>query len=308
MTHGSLFSGIGGFDLAAEKAGWTNAFHCENNSFCQKVLKHYWPNATSYGDIKQTDFSPWAGTVDVVSGGFPCQPYSTAGKRQGKNDERHLWPEMLRAIQQINPTWVVGENVRGLISWNGGVVFDEVQADLEAAGYEVLAFLLPASGVGAPHQRYRIWFVAHRADAGAKSVRQNREDAVYEFTDAADANGTRFSQWVCTGKQCDESKNESLQRGKSCGANTTHVAHATAIRLERRTEETPGQNAADGNPWSEFPTQSPVCGGNDGLPTELDGITFSKWREESIRGYGNAVVPHLAYQIFKAINKFNLQA
>lgn len=144
FTHGSLFSGIGGFDLAAEWAGWENIFHCEINPFGQKVLSYYWPNSIKYHDITKTDFTIHRGTIDVLTGGFPCQPYSQAGKRLGKEDERHLWPEMLRAIREIQPRWVVGENVRGLITWNGGMVFDEVQADLEAEGYEVLPFLLPA--------------------------------------------------------------------------------------------------------------------------------------------------------------------
>ena len=150
MTHGSLFSGIGGFDLAAEWMGWKNKFHCEWNPFGQKVLKYYWPDAELFSDITKSDFTKYEGTIDIISGGFPCQPYSTAGLRRGKEDDRHLWPEMLRAIREVKPSWVVGENVRGLISWNGGMVFDEVQADLEAEGYEVQPFLLPACGVNAP--------------------------------------------------------------------------------------------------------------------------------------------------------------
>ncbi len=102
MTHGSLFSGIGGFDLAAEWMGWENVFHCEWNPFGQKVLKHYWPNAISYEDITKTDFTVHRGKIDIITGGFPCQPYSSAGKRKGKDDERHLWPSMLRAIREIH--------------------------------------------------------------------------------------------------------------------------------------------------------------------------------------------------------------
>jgi DNA (cytosine-5)-methyltransferase 1 len=123
MTHGSLFSGIGGFDLAAEWMGWDNLFHCEWNPFGQKILNYYWPKAISYNDITQTDFTIWNGRIDVLTGGFPCQPYSQAGKRLGTDDERHLWPEMLRAIREIQPKWVVGENVLGLINWNEGLVF-----------------------------------------------------------------------------------------------------------------------------------------------------------------------------------------
>jgi len=119
MTHGSLFSGIGGFDLAADWMGWDNIFHCEWNPFGQKVLKHHFPNSISYNDITKTDFSIHAGQIDILTGGFPCQPYSSAGKRLGKADERHLFPEMLRAIKEIKPRYIVGENVRGLVSWGG---------------------------------------------------------------------------------------------------------------------------------------------------------------------------------------------
>lgn len=124
LSHGSLFSGIGGFDLAAEWMGWENKFHCEIEEFPKRVLKYYWPNAKSYDDITKTDFTIWRGKIDILTGGFPCQPYSVAGKRLGKEDDRHLWPEMLRAIREIQPSWVVGENVSGLINWNGGLVFD----------------------------------------------------------------------------------------------------------------------------------------------------------------------------------------
>ena len=116
LTHASLFSGIGGAELAAHWAGFTNVFHCEINPFCQEVLNHWWPNSQSYDDITTTDFSPWRGRVSVLSGGFPCQPFSLAGKRRGTNDNRYLWPQMLRAIDQIRPTWVIGENVVGLLS------------------------------------------------------------------------------------------------------------------------------------------------------------------------------------------------
>ena len=160
MRHGSLFSGIGGFDLAAEWMGWENVFHCEWNEFGQKVLKHYWPNAESFSDITKTDFTKYYGTVDIITGGFPCQPYSSAGKRLGKEDERHLWPEMLRAIREVSPSFVVGENVRGLTNWNGGLVFDEVCTELESYGYSVAPVIIPACGLNAPHKRERVWFVA----------------------------------------------------------------------------------------------------------------------------------------------------
>lgn len=164
MTHGSLFSGIGGFDLAAQWMGWTNVFHCEMNPFGQRVLAHYFPESKLHEDVTTFPASDYAGRIDILTGGFPCQPYSMAGKRMGKDDDRHLWPAMLDVIRIIQPTWVVGENVRGLVSWNGGMVFEEVCADLETCGYSVQPFILPACSVNAPHRRDRVWFVAHAND------------------------------------------------------------------------------------------------------------------------------------------------
>lgn len=297
LVHGSLFSGIGGFDLAAEWMGWENLFHCEWNEFGQRVLKHYWPNATSHDDITTTDFRPYAGRVSVLSGGFPCQPYSTAGKRLGKEDERHLWPEMLRAIREVSPRYVVGENVRGLVNWNDGLVFDEVQADLEAEGYEVQPFLLPACGVNAPHRRDRIWFVAY-----------------------AEGNGSNRTPKATSGevRRSDREQNPQFaKRSEVRNATNTHSElrqwrdKGAAQRRQDQGEriEPLGNNQPRRKPsnWGNFPTESPICSGNDGLSRELDGITFPKWRNESIKAYGNAIVPQVAYQIFKAIQMFNDQ-
>lgn len=242
MKHAALFNGIGGFQLAAEWMGWDNIMSCEIDEWCNKVTKYHFPNCIQHGDIKTTDFTIYRGGIDIITGGFPCQPYSAAGKRKGKEDERHLWPEMLRAIREIRPRWVVGENVRGLTNWNGGMVFDEVCADLEAEGYEVIPVILPAASVNAPHRRDRVWFIAN-----TNSQRQKLET--------------------------EERKLEG-QRPDKYGA---------------------------GNYWRDWPTQSPICRGDDGFPGRLDGITFSKWRNNSIKGYGNAIVPQVAYQIFKAI-------
>ena len=294
MKHISLFSGIGGFDLAAEWMGWENVAHCEWNHFGQKILKYYWPNAISYDDITKTDFTIHRGHIDILTGGFPCQPYSVAGKRKGKDDERHLWPEMLRAIREIQPSWVVGENVGGLLSWNGGMVFDEVQAELEAQGYEVLPFLLPAAGVNAPHKRDRIWFIAYsdnkRTGSGLGQVSETNgeiskrnNDAEFSNTNNRDAANSSFGGISGYWKSNDFS--------------------------ELSTAE-PNQDNSNGRPrrmdWERFPTQPPVRDGNDGLSSRLDGITFPKWRNESIKGGGNAIVPQVAYQIFKAIKQYNL--
>ena len=294
MTHGSLFSGIGGFDLAAQWMGWENIFHCEWNPFGQKILHHYWPDAIQYTDITKTDFTPHANTIDILTGGFPCQPYSSAGKRKGKDDERHLWPEMLRSIREIAPRFVVGENVRGLTNWNGGLVFDEVCTDLENLGYQVAPFLIPACAVNAPHKRERIWFVAYANGTGKKYNsrtnnttqreiwRENTSDVFREF--CSDGNATNTNSRGYTGTTSD-----GIQKMERITTQWNDISARNSERIN----------------WIKFPTQSPICGGDDGLPTELDGITFPKWRRESIKAYGNAIVPQVALQIFKAIQAYD---
>jgi site-specific DNA-cytosine methylase len=157
MKHGSLFSGIGGFDLAAHWMGWENAFHCEWMEFPRKVLDYYFPEADSHVDICKTDFKKYEGNVDIITGGFPCQPFSMAGKRKGSEDERYLWHEMLRAIQEVKPKYVIAENVLGITNIDGGLVFEQVCLDLEVEGYEVQPFIIPAAAKNAPHRRDRCW-------------------------------------------------------------------------------------------------------------------------------------------------------
>lgn len=355
MTHGSLFSGIGGFDLAAEWMGWENLFHCEWNEFGQKVLNYYFPNAESFTDITKTDFTKYANRIDVLTGGFPCQPYSLAGKRIGKEDDRHLWPEMCRAIREIKPTWVVGENVYGLVNWNGGLVFHEVQADLENQGYEVFPFLLPACGVNAPHQRYRIWFVAYskpcadsrntRAisrETNQKNTRGEEPNTTSEqqvqlpsqpssvFGDAADTDNPSTKHKIQTGRNLPASKDyarnaadtESRWAGKFSSTNEGGKDRRFNNNGEIwNASDTDGSRLwgqgnwigkskfisenEQGNYWQNFPTVPPICTGNDGFSDRLDTITFSKWRNESIKAGGNAVVPQLVLQIFKAIQQYN---
>lgn len=304
MRHGSLFSGIGGFDLAAEWMGWENVFHCEWNEFGQKVLKHYWPNAISYGDITKTDFTIHRGGIDIITGGFPCQPFSMAGKRKGTEDERHLWPEMLRVIREIQPRYVVGENVSGLINWDGGVVFEQVQADLETEGYEVQAYILPACGVNAPHRRDRVWFVAHTQLHGHDDGTATTEQCgVVADTDElnGDLSGFRagkISQFKEAGVCNDIVAYTNSGIGCKGGVHKTQPGEAT------RHTGTRNARSYERNTWDNFQTQPPVCCGNDGIPSGLAGITVSKHRNESIKAYGNAIVPQVVYQIFKAIEKF----
>ena len=377
MTHGSLFSGIGGFDLAASWMGWENIFHCEWNPFGQKVLKHHFPKSISYDDITKTDFTIHRGTIDILTGGFPCQPYSLAGKRKGKEDERHLWPEMLRAIREIQPRFVVGENVFGLINWSNGLVFHEVQTDLETEGYEVWPYVLPACAVNAPHRRDRVWFVAYRnieqrerkergfftksTNGGNSSTSNtseqrcnnggdNRQERHIQTTgewqlseNLSERNGREFGisedgsvgTWNATnsngnglnGSNCEHEIKSSEGRFDALGnieqMGNFSSTYTTPERLQRGSEinkwekydferrrngaefRTSGENndRYTGTNFENFPTQSPICGGDDGLPTNLDGITFSKWRNESIKAFGNAIVPQVAYQIFQAIDR-----
>jgi DNA (cytosine-5)-methyltransferase 1 len=383
MRHGSLFSGIGGFDLAAEWMGWDNIFHCEWMPFPRQVLKYHFPKSLSYEDITKTDFTIHRGSIDILTGGFPCQPYSSAGKRLGKEDERHLWPHMLRAIQEIEPTYVVGENVRGLTNWNGGVVFEEVCADLEACGYEVQPILLPACAVGAPHRRDRVWFIAysnrfsHRRTTEFTSIthkqrwssqtntrkwNERQQQSLCDITSTGTAtNSDNFRQHECEcnneeftserGKYAFNDFDENDGQGTATNSNgegrrelrykseengtqycnelstskysiSNNECDATNTKCERlyglyktRNENNINRKNTkiwrgsarynEENNWHKFPTQPPICGGDDGLPTELDGITFSKWRQESIKGYGNAIVPQVAYEIFKVINQMH---
>jgi len=296
-THASLFSGIGGAELAASWMGWTNVFHCEIQEFQRKVLEYWFPNSISYEDITKTDFTEWRGRIDVLTGGFPCQPFSVAGKRKGAEDNRYLWGEMLRAIRQIQPTWVVGENVNGILSMvqpcnaikvgrtddlfeenyiyrtEQQFTIDAICEDLEHAGYSVQPIVIPACAVGAPHRRDRVWIVAHRTNARSESLQQGRKDRISEFGVVAHAKGTGSARELF-GKQ-------------------------KQIQSDR-------QNCRIDKPdFADFPTQSPVCSRNDGLPFRVADLTisFPKWRSTSIEALGNAWVPQVAFEIFKAIEK-----
>ncbi len=244
MRHGSLFSGIGGFDLAAQWMGWENVFQVEKDNFCTKVLEKNFPLTKRYGKIEEFDGRQYMGAVDIISGGFPCQPYATVGKRKGTQDSRHLWPEMLRVISTIQPAFVVGENVLGIVDWSGGMVFESIQTDLENIGYEVTSIILPASGRGAPHRRYRTWFVAHSSSNGHKPggfIKDRR----------AEEEGERF-------------QNQRERIWDNIGRTGEQV-------------------------WGS--TQSLICGRDNGLPNRVD----------RVKSLGNAIVPQVAYQIFKAI-------
>lgn len=398
MLHISLFSGIGGFDLASEWMGWKNIVSCEINPFCNSVLKHYWPDAYHHNDIKTLTYEKinkelnkrfgirWRTDDIVLTGGFPCQPYSVAGKRLGKDDERHLWPEMLRTIREIQPKWIVGENVLGLLSWNDGMVFEEVQSQLEAEGYKVQAFILPACSVNAPHRRDRIWFVAYSTNSRCRRWKNkqcksrewsflsgksegrkmgNKTSRCYrkQFTSNPNYHGfssSKIRHSLGKGNNCNKTREIYGEQPKRCSIqnarNATHTSCQQGEWLQskqrkfsqseqrkfrgsncpvsptntmRRRQSSQKYRKAKSrffaeksfsSDWENFPVESPICSRDDGISSELDrdavfegikinakSIAFNRWRNESIKAFGNAVVPQIVYQIFRAIQEFETQ-
>jgi DNA (cytosine-5)-methyltransferase 1 len=232
---------------------------------------------------------------------------------------------MLRAIREIQPSWVVGENVRGLTNWNGGLVFDEVQAELEAQGYEVTPFLLPAASVNAPHRRDRIWFIAYNASYSNllrfdKCIKHDEVNSgkgrvnAFGDIDKGTINGDDTNSAV---KRLEGGTRESVQEGgtrfaKHYDGDASNTSNQRLQRGSVNRSVTPIRKKSYKQPcrficseWQNFPIVSPICDGDDGLSDRLDGITFSKWRNESIKAGGNAIVPQVVHQIFKAIEQYN---
>lgn len=291
MKHLDLFSGIGGFAYALDSV-YPNVEHvfCDNDPFCQQVLKKHWPNSKIYGDIRQLNSDTYGfglqeqGTeqqtsgdrqlpeITFLTGGFPCQPFSQVGKRGGTEDNRYLWPEMLRVIQTFKPTWVIAENVRGLLTINSGLVFEQVCLDLEASNYEVQPFIIPAVSVNAPHRRDRLWFVAYSKSKLGERSQQERS----AFGEPQTPTGNRDSLTPDT---------ESWEPGK---------------QTERQGREDFSRRDWEAN-WLEVATE--LCGVDDGLSVELDEFKLTKagHRVERLKSLGNSIVPQVAMEIFKTI-------
>lgn len=287
MTHLGLFEGIGGFSLAARWAGWQTPVMVEWNTYCQAVLKKNFPDATIFGDIHKFDGRPYAGQIDIITGGFPCQPFSQAGKRAGKDDDRYLWPEMLRVIREVAPTWVVGENVAGLITMDSGRVFAGILADLENAGYSTEAYIIPAIGVGAPHRRDRVWIIAHsdtrdRAvpvqPPGQRWEGENINASGQDFGDTSDA---------------------------KCGAwKTRWRKSADGLQKQKQDNRHDIRGGIKANNWEEhwYEVAARLCRVDDGISGGVDANRRNKGKRLS--ALGNAIVPQIAYQFFDAINQF----
>ena len=271
LTHLSLFSGIGGLDLAAEWAGFTTVGQCEFADYPTKVLEKHWPDVPRWRDIRtltKESFYERTGirTVDVISGGFPCQPFSVAGKQKGKGDDRYLWPEMLRVITELRPRCVVGENVPGIIKIAAG----QVVKDLERAGYHVVVFNYEAAAVGAWHRRSRVFFtgLADVADADGSGLQGRKQP---ETPDAAEGAGEQPSR--ATAGECSEAVYDYMRSGCAGDARWGQ-----------------SQELADGRFWAAEPDVGRVA---HGIPARVD----------RLKCLGNAVVPQQAYPIFRELKE-----
>ena len=318
-----LFSGIGGFSLGLESTGFFETIgFVEKDKFCQKVLKKHWNNINIEEDIRNVKGERYA--ADIITGGFPCQPFSVAGKRKSTADDRYLWDEMLRVIREVKPIWIVAENVEGIVNINEGMVLRQVLNDLENEGFKSQCIIIPASGIGAWHQRKRIWIVANNiSNSNKRNVQtgcerqwgiceenkrkgtSNNATSVCETISNSNNNGSYRSQRNATKQSSNEQKdrlsfgddkdvsNTSSERSQGCG-----IQHN--LEREQRSEEFTAKTSSERQQtWWE--TQSEFCGVPNGVSLELD-----KDRSNRIKSLGNSIVPQIARQIGLAIMEAEL--
>lgn len=320
-----LFSGIGGFSLGLERAGMKTVAFCELEDYPISILKKHWPDVPVYRDVRKLDGKQFRGTVELICGGFPCQPFSVAGKQRGKEDDRHLWPEMLRLIQEVRPTWVIGENVAGFIT----MALDDVLSDLEAEGYTCQPFVIPACAVGGVHRRDRVWIVAYSElhanqrkiegfngkeeelegiirseNSATRIISRTGNDGCASKLHAADPKGKQ-----CKGKQCngisDDGKSCESQKPESGNSDCQNVTDTDNKRLQgqqitgsnekirqksRDKQSTRFSSPRDFEPIG-IPTEPPVRHRDDGLSDNV----------ARLKALGNAVVPQIPEMIGRAI-------
>ena len=264
MKHLDLFSGIGGFALSARWAGFETVQFVEIDKFCQKVLAKNFPGVPVHDDIKSFRGDRYRG-VDLLTAGWPCQPFSIAGQRKGREDDRDLWGEVLRVVQECKPTWIVGENVANFINME----FDRSATDLESEGYEVQAVIIPACGVNAPHRRDRVWIMAHSRYRNGQRAKDARQ-LVARDRPRPTSEPQRSDSWNEL-RATPDTDNAGLQEQR-----LQQSARSQLATFER----------AD---WREV--EPCLRGGDTRLPR----------RVERLKALGNSIVPQVAYQILKGI-------
>lgn len=329
FTHLSLFSGIGGLDLAAEWAGFTTIGQCEWADYPTKVLEKHWPDVPRWRDIRtltRESFCARTGlrTVDVVSGGFPCQPFSVAGKQKGKRDDRYLWPEMYRVIRELTPRWIVGENVPGILR----IAATDVVQNLEHEGYRVAIFDFEAAAVGAPHRRERVFFVANAESVGLQRHGANGEQECRTRLETQESCGNgsvctestdflRHTNGICAGTQREIPREQKDPDPCGSGTSLSHNVNGSgvvrgdwelpAVESISRSREDYGRRTAANEPGQRWTTEPRLVRMVDGVPHWLDEPDIPRTvagiphRADRIKCLGNAVVPQQAYPIFAAI-------
>jgi len=234
-----LFSGIGGFSIGLERAGFKTVAFCEIDEYCKLVLKKHWKDTKIYSDVRDLSRQKFEEDglelPEIITGGVPCQPFSVAGRQKGTEDNRHLWPEMFRVIQDFSPEWIIIENVRGLINIQDGVVFERVHTDLANEGFETQSFIIPAAGVGAPHRRDRVWIVAHSEFNGLPSSKKRestKETISKESQGQNNSFNTTGTSGLSTSKQIMENSRRTI-RGQQSSRNKESIESGTSQETKR---------------------------------------------------------------------------
>lgn len=301
MNHLDLFSGIGGFALGLQRAGFNTVGFCEIDPFCQKVLKKHWPDVPIYGDVRTITEDYDGETIELISGGYPCQPFSVAGKRKGSDDDRHLWPSMFDCVKKFRPRWVIGENVAGHINMG----LDQVLSDLESEGYQCRAFVIPACAIDAPHRRDRVWIVGNAEHDGSLTATERRKPnkashnntkrpkQASEFKGTGEPRSNENVAYADTGQR-NGTEQEICTRRYAVDNGCENVANASSKGLQGRQEVRDPRES--GSQWDELFARLGECKTGKDWSIEPDVGRVANGipnRVDRLRGLGNAVVPQI---------------